>query len=141
MTTSITTTKTCRTCGVSLPTSDFWSNKQSRDGLHPHCRACARRRWDKYRAKQDRPAIYLKARYGITPERLEEMRREAAGRCAICRRESRLVIDHNHSTGVVRGLLCHGCNIMLGFLESRDHLLEAAQAYLDGCPHGQALDN
>ena len=37
--------------------------------------------------------------------------------CALCGREKALEVDHCHEDGMVRGLLCHGCNLALGFYE------------------------
>jgi hypothetical protein len=63
---------------------------------------------------------------------------EQKGVCAICkmpnawnRREGEiLVIDHNHATGRIRGLLCHGCNQALGLFRDNILVLEAAIKYL-----------
>lgn len=38
-----------------------------------------------------------------------------AGRCGICSSEGRLVTDHDHSTGLIRGLLCYRCNTAEAF--------------------------
>lgn len=62
----------------------------------------------------------------------EAMYFEQDGKCAIpvCRREAK-VVDHDHVTGIVRGLLCQGCNVALGFLE--DVLwTTGAHEYLEG---------
>lgn len=46
---------------------------------------------------------------------IDALRRWQAGTCAICSSiRERLVIDHCHRTGLVRGLLCHGCNTAEG---------------------------
>lgn len=65
---------------------------------------------------QKKRDIRLRSKYGITVERYDEMIEAQGGVCAICHRGARLVVDHNHDTGEVRGLLCHGCNSALGML-------------------------
>ena len=70
------------------------------------------------------------SRYGLSEKEFAEMRDSQKGRCAICQSEDRLVIDHDHDTGAVRGLLCHGCNVGLGFFRDDPSRLEGAIAYL-----------
>jgi hypothetical protein len=76
----------------------------------------------------------IKALYGITPVEYERMYADQAGLCAICVRPSAagpLHIDHNHSTGRIRELLCSACNTGLGlFSEDAARLLVAA-AYVN----------
>jgi hypothetical protein len=50
--------------------------------------------------------------------------------CEICGYEAR-VNDHNHSTGKLRGTLCHYCNSMLGFAEDNPGYLVAGALYLE----------
>lgn len=70
--------------------------------------------------RRDRAANYRK-KYGITIEQYEQMFRSQDGACAICEKiwtgGKRLGVDHNHTTGRVRKLLCDGCNIFVGFYE------------------------
>lgn len=59
----------------------------------------------------------LKQRYGISIEQYEKMVEEQNNLCYICKKDNfgkPLVVDHNHSTGKVRNLLCRGCNLGLG---------------------------
>lgn len=72
--------------------------------------------------------------YEITLAAYREMAAKQGNKCAICgNRETRgkrkLAIDHDHETGQIRGLLCQGCNVSLGFLSLRD--LYSAIAYLE----------
>lgn len=55
----------------------------------------------------------LKHQFGITPEQYDVLLAAQDGACALCRRapkKRRLAVDHDHTTGVVRGLLCTPCN-------------------------------
>jgi hypothetical protein len=72
--------------------------------------------------------------YGISPEDLRALDQKQAGACAICRRppsgQRGLHVDHDHRTGTVRGLLCHGCNTGLGSFRDDPELIVAALSYL-----------
>lgn len=84
----------------------------------------------------------LRAMYGISAEEYDEMLAKQGGGCAICgaedtyhqsgRRADRLPVDHDHDTGVVRGILCSPCNRAIGFLKDDPELLERAARYLRG---------
>jgi hypothetical protein len=54
----------------------------------------------------------------IVPRGEIEMREWQARRCAFCGYEERLVRDHDHATGLIRGLLCTGCNVGEAFNDS-----------------------
>lgn len=70
--------------------------------------------------------------YGITLEQYEKMYNRQKGKCAICKtyRES-LVVDHDHKTGKVRHLLCHKCNLALGYVNDDTKILKSMITYLD----------
>lgn len=62
----------------------------------------------------------LKSKFGITLEQYNIMFKEQLGCCAICGTHQitlnkSLAVDHNHSTGKVRKLLCPKCNMALGY--------------------------
>lgn len=84
--------------------------------------------------------------YGITPEEFDRKLLEQDGRCEICSVELHLVVHHNkdgsvrssgicvdhcHSTGAVRGLICSGCNKGLGYFKDDPVRLRAAAEYLE----------
>lgn len=74
----------------------------------------------------------LKQKYGITPERVEEMRTAQGGCCAICERKTtRLFVDHCHTTGRVRALLCQTCNTFLGWYEKKAGTILKFQRYVE----------
>ena len=76
---------------------------------------------------------HLKRKYGIGIDDYDKMIAEQQGKCRICKVkfEQNLVswhkpcVDHSHSSGKVRGVLCRRCNITLYYLEEYDFLNEA----------------
>lgn len=75
---------------------------------------------------------WRRSKYGVEPEDFQRMQEESGGKCAICNRTAKLVIDHCHATGAVRGLLCHGCNVALGFFGDNPDRIRNAASYVDG---------
>jgi len=76
------------------------------------------------------PAEYQKrhgrfAKYGMTHEQYESLVVSQDGRCGICDRKAPLSVDHNLQTMDIRGLLCRGCNSMLGWYERRKDIIDA----------------
>lgn len=75
--------------------------------------------------------------YGLTPEQYAEMLEEQGGVCAICGTDewpgkgNRPHVDHDHSTGRVRGILCSHCNHGLGKFRDDPERLRAAAEYLE----------
>ena len=84
----------------------------------------------------------LRRRYGITLTDHQRMFAAQAGRCWICERTEDVVgvlhVDHCHSTGVVRGLLCFSCNSTLGKLEALGPLETVAARFVKYASHRPA---
>jgi hypothetical protein len=68
--------------------------------------------------------------YGLTPEDFGRMIVDQDGKCLICGERRPLQVDHNHTSGEVRGLLCLYCNVLSGWLETHGENLDSAIAYL-----------
>jgi len=79
---------------------------------------------------------YLRYHYGITLEEYATLLDEQGERCAICGMTPedngrRLCVDHDHKTGVVRGLLCLCCNTVLGNARDNPKILRTGALYLE----------
>lgn len=121
--------KPCKSCGFDFtpyhPKTKYCcdtcrseaSNKQSRD--------FRKRKSSEYIKDQN-----LRYNYGITFEDYSRMVTLAEGKCQVCLQKKRLVVDHCHTTGIVRGLLCHSCNVGIGLLGDNEGGLEKALSYL-----------
>lgn len=122
----------CGRCKQFVDESEFgWD--PTRDQPKRTCRPCAAADQKSY-VGRNREKVNLGRRVkdkGITVERFHELMTSQGGACAICKLTDRpLDIDHCHTEGHVRGLLCGPCNRALGFMDDDPALLEAAAAYL-----------
>jgi Recombination endonuclease VII len=72
---------------------------------------------------------------GVSKEQYASLFEIQKGCCAICgevEKGKRLCVDHDHKTGRVRGLLCHGCNFMLGHAKDCPERLRNGLKYILG---------
>jgi len=88
-------------------------------------------------------ASMLRSRYNVTMSDYETMFTSQNGKCKICGKVARLVVDHKHDgEGRVRGLLCQRCNTGIGLLLDDPAILRSAIAYvmLDGAFDRERFD-
>jgi hypothetical protein len=141
--------KTCTRCEVVKNKKYFSKNVQNRDCLSYWGTQChAEWRQENRESIRKSKAIFrkknpghwrrghLRNKYGITPERVAEMLKDQGGTCAICGSSDpkaghkSFSVDHDHDTGLVRGMLCFQCNVGLGNFGHSIEALEKAVAYL-----------
>lgn len=145
------TEKRCSTCGVVKPLSCYSKQHTSLDGHRGECKPCASERvMARNDVNPDAPLnAHLVRKYGITLAEFRAMESAQGGGCAICgqsptgtlgprshrqgrRVRPRLVVDHDHETGEIRGLLCASCNKGIGLLGDSSQRVAAALDYLKG---------
>ncbi len=135
-------TKTCPKCRSVKPYSEFWKNKATRDGYQTWCKPCwyqnevsilnGEKRPHKLRLRRN---AHLLKKYGITADEFDKRLESQKGVCAICKKQNKskireMVVDHNHKTSELRGILCENCNRALGLFEDSIENLSAATEYL-----------
>ena len=122
--------KRCGRCKQVLSVEKFYRAASSPDGFQYRCKQCSREHQNEWSKEfPDKVAGYaLQSRYGISTDGYYEMLEQQGGGCAICGRPPkarRLCVDHDHTTGEIRGLLCPGCNYAVSVIESYPVKLEA----------------
>jgi len=143
-------TKVCPSCMTEKPVTEYWMRKNRR-ALQPasRCKSCsndANRQWRAANAGYEKARYakqkvetrerHLVRKYGVDLAAYNEMLALQGGVCAICSKpESKehhgvLHVDHCHSTGRVRGLLCRNCNHVLGLMRDDAALMIRAAEYL-----------
>jgi hypothetical protein len=147
-------TRICTRCNRTLPITDFWRQKGGKGGRMSACRDCkiaqskegaASGKWQSH-TKVGQRAFRLQKLYGISQDQYDDMWLAQDGACALCGENEPsklaiagaktspdgLVVDHDHQTNHVRGLLCATCNIWLGNFEEfmRRTSLEKIEEYL-----------
>ncbi|WP_203218230.1 endonuclease domain-containing protein [Nocardia brasiliensis] len=106
-----------------------------RPAPHPGPRCATHHRDRRKQKRQDNHGRHIGATYGITAEEYRQILAHQGGSCYICRRATgarkNLAVDHDHISGVVRGLLCKKCNRdVLGHLRDDVQAAQRVVAYL-----------
>lgn len=119
-------TKICTKCKVEKSLDEFAKDNRRLSGYGSWCRLCKNEDSKKFRKNNPDGKIQtkkhnIKSKYGITLEQWQQMYDEQGGYCAICRQPEvnrNLGVDHQHSDGKVRSLLCCKCNLLVGIIET-----------------------
>lgn len=135
-------TKICPRCKIEKSKDEFYKAKERKDGLRNRCKKCCdiehkesyhRNKhigWSK-KSKIKNRDNNLKKRYKISTQDYEKMFKDQNGVCFICQnpqKDKLLAVDHCHTTGKVRGLLCTLCNKGLGcYRDNIDYLTRAIE--------------
>jgi len=132
--------KTCKECHRTLDDGQFNKNCGMHDGRLNTCKDCVAAYAKDYRSKNREVLRKLKSiaarkrKYNITPDEMYGIFEKQGKVCAICGRNNPTgrgwQVDHEHTTGKVRGILCHRCNTAIGMLKDDPNLLQQALDYL-----------
>jgi len=115
-------TQTCSICQTEKPLDAFYIRKES-GNPRKECKECM-------------IEMHRYRKLGVCNIKYEEMLTSQKGACAICfsklnsSRYTKLAVDHDHTTGLVRGLLCMNCNTALGLMKDSAERLISASKYL-----------
>lgn len=142
--------KLCGRCKKELPAENFGFRTSRRLGrrIKSECKECLNKRRTDWKIKNPERMYLLyrrrqiKSDYGLSMETFDLMREMQGNRCAICRETFKertqkkyyvrgsIAVDHCHTTGRVRGLLCSQCNVGLGSFRDNLEYLESARLYI-----------
>ena len=145
--------KQCTKCAVEKPLISFSKDKRQASGYFYYCKDCCaakdKARYGKNSEEMGKAAKahyaanrkkvrnqHLKKMYGIDLTIYDEMRKQQLFSCLICNTHEdalpvSLYVDHCHTTGRVRGLLCRDCNFLLGLAKDNKETLDKAIKYLN----------
>lgn len=134
--------KTCTKCGEDKPLDAFYSRARRKDGREGSCKSC----WNESSAKwyAEHPGYgrqqKLRMKYGMTVREFDASLSAQKGLCACCGTDDpggphgSFIVDHDHETGDVRGILCNRCNSAIGWLGDSAEGVAKALAYLTTDP-------
>lgn len=117
----LTLTKTCKICNLEKKLVDFSRNSKCKFGRCNVCCSCDTKLRYNNRLKE----------YGLNIELYNKMLKDQDFKCLICKNTfEKLCVDHCHSTGRVRGLLCSDCNSGIGRFKENTNYLNNAIIYI-----------
>jgi len=123
-----------------MPVESFNKCRTQADGYANWCRACSnaarserkKRDGSSKRWRDKNPHYSTVKLAGLDTDAVAQLREGHDGKCEICGAEPEraLCLDHDHQTGMIRGLLCRDCNIGIGMFSDDPKRLKAAARYL-----------
>ena len=119
----------CQLCKENLPLAMFNKNGRYKSGYYKHCKKCHYEHYGR--------DAHFKRTYGISQKEYSQQLERQGYKCIVCEQPhiegqfSRLVVDHCHKDGGVRGLICQGCNMALGNTKDNPDTLRKLADYLD----------
>ena len=114
----------CKICGIEKPLSAF-------ERWRRQCKKCRVKKY-KYSHKKH----YCRTYFGLTPEEYDktysELFKEQNGKCYLCKKSDAVLrLDHSHSTGKIRKLLCVRCNLFTGYVEKNLDFVSRIIRYIE----------
>ncbi len=123
--------KICKTCQTEKPLSEFWKRtyKSGVVKTQSKCKSCQTTK----RRKYYKPHEYARRKWNLTEEEYTTLINRSQGLCEVCNTPmgDKRCIDHNHSTGEIRGVLCNKCNTALGLVGDNTTTLTKLIQYLE----------
>lgn len=116
------THQVCKDCNTNKPVSEFTARPTSASGYLSVCKPC--------RNKKTRVGHYTRT-YGLDTAKAKELAVDRTASCEICDTVTKVVVDHSHTTGNVRGFLCYSCNTILGLAKDNPEIFAKATKYLE----------
>ena len=141
--------RVCNKCNIDKPLTAFTKAKMYEMGRSLCCKECYNLRACEIRRERGigppvhAPPIeptqrdYKRFKYrGISSAAFKALYDAQNGLCGICEKPMDFLgkhtcLDHNHKTGIVRGVLCLRCNLGIGHMRDDVSLMRAAVAYLE----------
>lgn len=123
----------CKDCNVHLTYKNWWSSwRKTNNNI---CIDCGRKRHKNWDTKEKQKNRALKNAFNLSLEEYNKILQEQDYKCAICgsitpKGKGSFHVDHCHASGMIRGLLCHYCNVGLGNFRDNIELLDKAKKYL-----------
>lgn len=152
--------KICACCKEEKPSTSFHKKQSTKDGLHNYCKPCVAKKnkeWvlnnkerhkntcsNWYKANKDKAnkrstEWHYQTYYGISYSDFLTLANTQNNKCQICsvdltfgteKKATKAVLDHCHTTGKIRGVLCSACNTALGKFKDDTLILSEAINYL-----------
>lgn len=123
----------CNKCKKQKDISEFHKNKNNKTGINLICKKCVSNYDRQNGLKKSIKKFNCRNNKNLSIDQYNTMVKEQDGKCFICKRKPnrRLDIDHCHTTGKIRRLLCRRCNLNLGYFKDDKMYLLRAFSYLE----------